>query len=151
MKIHGAELIEILPLKDLYTVYDEHHRLTVFVNKGRECVTCDREGIFLLKTQHKDGSIHVDLYTKDFIMMTVDHTTPKYLAKQMGWTLEQIESLDNKQTMCGPCNWGKSSKPVSNAEWAAVRSKVSTQPRKGVEVLWDLVDNPNVFDISLAF
>lgn len=96
MKIHGAELIEILPLKDLYTVYDEHHRLTVFVNKGRECVTCDREGIFLLKTQHKDGSIHVDLYTKDFIMMTVDHTTPKYLAKQMGWTLEQIESLDNK-------------------------------------------------------
>ncbi len=151
MKIHGNQLVEILPLRDLYTIYDEHHRLTVFVNKGRCCVSCNREGVFLLKTQQKDGSEHVDLYTDDFVMITVDHTVPKKIAKELGWTTEQIESLDNKEPMCGPCNWNKGHKAVTNKEWAVVRAKVPSAKRTGTEVIWDLVSNPNVFDKTLAF
>lgn len=152
MMIHGRQLIEILPLRDLYTDYADHHRLIVFVNKGRECVTCDREGVFLLVCEEpKSGAQHVDLYTQDFVLMTVDHITPKKVARDLDWTIKQIESLDNKQTMCGPCNWNKSCKPVTNEQWAKVRSKVLSPRYSGIEAIWSLVNNENVFSQKLAF
>lgn len=124
MKVSGNTLIEILYLEDLYTEYQDHERLTVFVNKGRECVACGRVGVLLLKTQDGGGRLHIDLFTRDFVLMTVDHITPKALGRLMGWSKDEIESLDNKQPMCSPCNSKKDDSLVTAEEMR----KRQTQP-----------------------
>lgn len=141
MILNGNTLTEILPLSDLYTVYHEHHRLTVFVHKGRKCVNCDREGVLLLVTEGR-GGIHVDLYTDDFVLMTVDHIVPKKVGRQIGWTKEQIEDLLNKQPMCGPCNWHKGHK--------LTQERREKPPRiNGSEVIRQLVFNEGIFNREL--
>lgn len=149
MILNGKTLIEILPLSDLYTVYQEHHRLTVFVNKGRGCVVCGREGVLLLKTQEiKGNGIHVDLYTDDFVLMTVDHIVPKKIGKQLGWTKEQIESLLNKQPMCDPCNNHKGHQNVTAEEQRGLLT-VEPKRRTGCEIIRELVFNEGIFNKSL--
>ena len=143
MVLNGNKLIEVLPLRDLYNVYQWHDRLTVFVNKGRECVGCGRVGVLLLVTQDKGGRRHVDLYTDDFVLMTVDHIIPKAEARKMGWGKLAIESLDNKQCMCEPCNNKKGCKYIGFVK------KETPQRYNGVEVIRQLVFNESVFSRSL--
>jgi 5-methylcytosine-specific restriction endonuclease McrA len=129
---HSRELIEFQPLADLYTIYKDHERLTVFANKGRVCVTCGRVGTLLVlsretansKYSRKRKSVgweHIDLYTDDFVLMTVDHITPKEICKLLGLSEEETESLENKQPMCEHCNQSKGSKPISNEQLAQNR------------------------------
>ena len=96
-------IIEEYPLEMLYSKkFRNHHRLKVFVNKGTRCVTCGCEGTRLIKHRvfgKKSFSDHVDLFTADLRLMTVDHIKPK--------CLHGGESLKNKQTMCSPCNTKK--------------------------------------------
>lgn len=148
MILNGNTLIEILPLKDMYTTYKTHRRLTVFVNKGCECVVCGRTGVLLLKTLDKAGGKHVDLYTDDFILMTVDHIVPKKNARQMGWKKSQIEDLLNKQTMCSPCNNYKGHKDITIEEQ---RSLLTSKPQRktGDEIIRELVFNEGIFNRSL--
>lgn len=150
MKLNGRTLIEILPLSELYTVYRAHDRLKVFANKGRECVICDREGTLLLVTEESTGRKHVDLYTDDFILMTVDHITPKKVCKELGWSKSQQESLDNKQAMCDPCNNKKGDKHLTNEQFRERRLR-NGYPHKlaRVEVIRQLVDNSNISNKSL--
>lgn len=154
---HGRELLEILPLSDLYSEFSEHERLTVFANKGRDCVTCPRVGTLLVlsketgikKESRKRGSvgrIHIDLYTDDFVLMTVDHIMPKYQARKLGWGKLAIESLDNKQPMCDPCNNSKGCKDVSNETLSQWRQNANNQPIMGIEVLRQLVTNIHVMN-----
>ena len=63
---HGYVPIKILPLEELNTKYSTHRRLRVFHHKGLECVSCGKIGEYLIIGKDKGGSIHVDLYTKDF-------------------------------------------------------------------------------------
>lgn len=149
MTLKGCRtLIEILPLRDLYTIYKYHHRLTVFVNKGRSCVACGREGNLLLVTQQKGGSLHIDLYTDDFILMTVDHIVPKSIARELGWSVEEIEDLLNKQPMCDPCNGRKGCKNITNDE---LRELIvfGKKQNKNSEIIRQLVYNENIFSRSL--
>lgn len=150
MKLNGRTLIEILPLSDLYSVYKTHDRLTVFVNKGRECVICNREGTLLLVTVEETGHRHVDLYTDDFVLITVDHIVPRKIGKEIGWARQQIESLLNKQPMCDPCNNKKGSKNLTNNEFKERRLKHG-YPRKisGVEIIRQLVYNDGIFNKNL--
>lgn len=115
------KLIAFLPMSDLYTEYADHHRLMVFAKKGFDCATCNRVGTFLIISQethdYKEsrqrksvGSIHVDIYTDDFTLMTVDHIVPRSVARELGWTWDEIEALDNKQPMCNTCNSKKSNR-----------------------------------------
>lgn len=151
MILNHRELREILPLKELYTKYKGHKRLKVFANKGRCCIICEREGVLLLVTYGKDGDKHVDLYTEDFVLMTVDHTMPKSIARKLGWTRSEIESLDNKQPMCEQCNGAKGNEVISDEEYKERRMKVWQPKRKvGVEVLRELVYNEGIFNRSLA-
>lgn len=93
-------IVKILPFGLLYTRYKDHRRLTVFVNKGLECVhpECTRKAELLVVAQesqhlgHPTKGLHVDLYTKDMHLMNVDHIIPKC---QNGG-----EELENKQPMC---------------------------------------------------
>jgi 5-methylcytosine-specific restriction endonuclease McrA len=142
MVLNGGTLTTILPLGDLYTVYRDHKRLTVFAQKGRKCVRCGREGVLLLITKGRGGT-HVDLYTDDFILMTVDHIVPKKVARQIGWTRKQIEDILNKQPMCSPCN-GKKGHSLDCGE------TIDTPPRhKRQEVISQLVFNESIFSRSL--
>ena len=96
---HNYIPVKILPIEDLQTKYSRHKRLKTFAQKGLKCVNCDREGKYLIAAKDKSGSIHIDLYTKDFELMTVDHIKPKWL----GGTYD-IENLD---PMCSFCNTEK--------------------------------------------
>lgn len=151
MILDNRELTTILPLKELYTVYSNHKRLKVFANKGRCCVVCEREGTLLLITVGKNGDRHVDLYTDDFILMTVDHTMPKSIARKLGWTRSEIEALDNKQPMCKYCNSSKGNEVISDEEFKERRMATYVPERKtGVEIIRELVYNQGIFNRSLA-
>ena len=151
---HGRELIGFLPLEDLYTEYAFHSRLQVFAEKGVECVTCNRVGAFLIisrenasyKQSRKRGTVgkvHIDLYTEDFVLMTVDHIVPKFIARKNGWTHGMIECLDNKQPMCDDCNNGKGHKVESEEEQLARKQKLKRQSRSivGHDALMELIPN----------
>lgn len=79
-----------------------------FLHHGCKCVKCGIEGTFFLKqrTHVSDPDYHMNLYALgsggEKILMTRDHVVPK--AKGGPNTLE------NLQTMCGPCNWKKGDK-----------------------------------------
>ena len=96
---HNYIPIKILPIEELQTKYSRHKRLKVFAFKGLKCVKCPREGKYLIAAKDRSGAIHVDLYTKDFELMTVDHIKPK----RLGGTYD-IENLD---PMCCFCNTKK--------------------------------------------
>lgn len=75
---HGYEIVKILPFALLYEKYSNHKRLKVFVNKGLACVVpgCPCVGSLLMIGEDRGGNRHVDLYTKELEMMTVDHIEP---------------------------------------------------------------------------
>jgi len=152
---HGKELLSFLPLAELYTEYQFHERLQVFVEKGRECVACGRVGTLLAlgretgdakytRKRKSHGRVHIDLYTDDFVLMTVDHIIPKKVCKELGWSDEMIESLDNKQPMCDSCNNGKGHKLVSDEELEKRRAqmkKLTNRRVYGSEITRSLVPN----------
>lgn len=149
MILYNKELIEILPLQDLYSVYHMHKRLRVFVRKGRECVSCDRKGTLLLVTYDpRSKSRHVDLYTDDFVMMTVDHIVPKSICNKAGWSRKDRESIDNKQPMCYPCNMGKGNSMLTNEQLRKIRGSNPVK-KTGEEVIRQLVFNETVFSKKL--
>lgn len=139
---HGRELLEIIPLAELYTTYKDHERLHIFAQKGRTCVSCGREGTFLIvskevstKYTRKRKSVshhHIDLYTDDFVLMTVDHIIPRSISKD--------ESDENKQPMCSPCNESKGNKQITN-EQLALNRKNARPTLAGVEIIRQLVPN----------
>lgn len=147
---HGRELLEILPLSELYSDYSDHERLGVFANKGLECVTCPRVGTFLILSRETNicrdsrkrksvGRVHIDIYTDDFILMTVDHIVPKFQGKALGWTREMIEALENKQPMCDPCNNSKGCKKLTNEQLRERRRNANNQPILATSVIRQLV------------
>ena len=99
---HNYIPIKILPLEDLQTKYSRHKRLKVFAVKGLKCVSCDRVGKYLIAGKDNGGAIHLDIYTGDFELMTIDHIKPK----SKGGSYD-IENLD---PMCCFCNTEKSDK-----------------------------------------
>ena len=102
----ASKLLAIIPIEELQTTYKDHERLTVFANKGVECIhpDCDRVGVKLVHTIDEGGREHIDLVTEDFKLMTVDHIKPK--SKGGG------EELENKQCLCYSHNIRKSNKLV---------------------------------------
>ena len=82
--------------------------------------------------------------------MTVDHTIPVSRAKEFGMAKEEIESLDNKQPMCDYCNGKKGNNFTSDEEYRLHRMRNGTPSiRKGVEVIFQLVHNNNIFNRDL--
>ncbi len=113
-RLNGCVPVEVLPFEQLYTIYNHHRRLRVFAEKGCKCVQpgCDRVGVYLIKTHQpakgKDpGGFHVDVYDKDFNIMTVDH-------KHAIGTGGSKKNIENMFPMCGEHNWAKGKK---NAEY----------------------------------
>jgi len=99
---HKYTPLKMLPLEELHSNFSEHRRLKTFHLKGLKCVSCDKVGEYLIVGQDNGGHVHVDVYTKDFELMTIDHIKPKSL----GGTYD-IENLD---PMCESCNSKKANK-----------------------------------------
>lgn len=139
---HDKVLIEFLSLEDLYGEFYWHERLMVFAQKGRACVSCGREGTLLIIGEEKrnPGQLHIDLYTDNFVLMTVDHIMPKYQAKMLGWSPERTESIDNKQPMCDPCNNSKGCK-VMTLEQIQKRRRDKNMPVNSTSIVKQLVPN----------
>ena len=129
VELHGLEFLE--------TDYArEHRRLRVFVNKGVKCAApeCTNEGAYVIfgKDRHGEPNIHRDLYTKDFIMMTIDHI----VAKRNGGK----DTLSNLQPMCQVCNSDKAHKKIRICITGGIGSGKSTICKEfeklGVPVLY---------------
>lgn len=94
------EIVSELPIERL-SKYAEHRRLKVFFHKGLECSNdgCTRTGTRLVKTKERNGTIHVDVFSDDGIMMNVDHFIPK--------SKHGTNHLLNLFPMCAECNNSK--------------------------------------------
>ena len=101
---HNYRFVKSYDLALLQTQFSKHKRLRVFFTHGLKCAnaTCEKEGIYLLKGENHAGGFHVDVYTKDFELMTIDHIQPR--SKGGG------NNIENLQPMCASCNTKKADK-----------------------------------------
>ena len=97
--LNGNRVVGALDFNLLHTRFRNHRRLQVFAKKGTVCVRCNVEGIHLLASIDPGNGYHVDLYTADFVLMTIDHILPKSRGGE--------SSLANYQPMCQHCNGRK--------------------------------------------
>lgn len=105
---YGKTIDRIISLKLLHTTYKDHRRLRVFHHKGTICICCGagKEGAYLVEnhTTNKKGRIgsrHVDVFSKGWVLMTIDHTIP--LSEGGTWDISNLEP------MCIRCNNEKAS------------------------------------------
>lgn len=102
------KVLRILPLQYLNSAHAQrHHRLQVFAEKGVKCSVpgCSREGAFIIERAqlNKKGEViseHLDIFTKDFHLINVDH----HISKSKGGK----DKLNNKVPMCYKHNAKKS-------------------------------------------
>lgn len=85
--------------------HNKNKRLKVFKTKGFVCKHCGREGRFLIRNIDPGGNEHIDLYTEDFVLMTVDHIIPSSKGGSNG--------MHNKQPLCYKCNQKKGNKIIN--------------------------------------
>lgn len=106
-KLGGWIVQKVIPLDYIDSDYVKNHRrLQVFAIKGIECSVrdCPCKGAFFIERvdTNKKGEpkgVHVDLYTEDFQLMTVDH----HIAKSKGGN----DTIENKFPMCAHHNTKK--------------------------------------------
>lgn len=117
---HKFRPIWVKPVERLEE-HKTHTRLKVFYNRGIECVknNCHKKGKWIMMTRDVSRGLHLDLYTEDFELMTVDHIIPK----SKGGT----NHLANKQPMCTKCNSNKSNKLPEKHVIDAVLAEIQTQ------------------------
>ena len=101
---HNYIFEELFALEMLNTRFANHRRLRVFHHHGTLCKSpgCSKEGVHLIKARNHQGGFHVDLYTAEFELMTIDHIVPKSKGGD--------NSLENLQPMCHTCNSRKADK-----------------------------------------
>ena len=90
-------------------------KLEMFFEKGCKCVSCRKEGKFLvLEKQPTQAKPHLNLYAEDGTLMTIDHIVPK---KHGGKDVK-----DNLQPMCFKCNVRKGSLigNLSGINWSEI-------------------------------
>ena len=92
---HKYTPVKIIPIDYLNTEKAQNHRrFGVFVRKGCKCCVpnCNQEGVILIEGVAPNGGTHLDLYTQDFTLMTVDHREALAIGGVNDW--------ENKFPMC---------------------------------------------------
>jgi len=104
-KLAGNTPIQTLDFTLLWSLFSQHRRLRVFAAKGVECAYCKKKrGVHLIKTVGVAGDVHIDVYTKDFELMTIDHI----VAKSNGGG----DDISNLIPTCAKCNFKKGDKDI---------------------------------------
>ena len=103
---HSYKPIRMHDINELYSTFLNHRRLRVFALKGLKCAYCEKRGIYLIEAYSKAGSIHIDIYTAEFELMTIDHVIPK---SRGGHPTD----INNLVPCCNTCNTKKGSKIFS--------------------------------------
>ena len=105
---NGRYLLHELPYEHL-VIYTGGHKLAVFNEKGTACACCGDVGIHLVVTVNHNGTQkQIELYTDDWVAMTVDHIVPK--------SRGGLNHIDNYQPLCRWCNAIKSDKNMTTEE-----------------------------------
>lgn len=97
-KVFNYKIVEVLPITELER-FKDHKRMRVFYEKGCKCVRCGLKATQLAYGINNQGQKHLDLYTKNFYPLTVDHIKPKSKGGS--------DDLENLQPMCVGCNTRK--------------------------------------------
>lgn len=103
----GYSLVREYSIEDLER-FKDHTRMSVFYNKGTQCVVpgCIHNGVYLLlveETNSKSKARHINLYSQEFALMTVDHILPK--------SRKGKKTLENLQPMCAKHNQSRGNMP----------------------------------------
>jgi 5-methylcytosine-specific restriction endonuclease McrA len=78
-------------------------RIAPHMELGFKCARCARVGsTYHLEFSPSSGAYHLDLYTEDDFLMTIDHVHPRAKGGK--------DTLSNYQMMCQPCNTRKGDK-----------------------------------------
>lgn len=101
---HNYSFVEHYDLSLLQTRFSNHRRLRVFSTYGLECAdpNCSKKGEYLIKARNSEGGFHIDVYTGDFELMTIDHIVPRSKGGS--------NHIENLQPMCNSCNSKKGNK-----------------------------------------
>lgn len=96
-------------LADLQSYFYDHHRLGVFARKGTACLCCGVNGTRIVQAyEYSTGDIHIDLYTDNGLLISVDHNKAKANGGSEEW--------DNKDPMCFICNHVKANQDITLEE-----------------------------------
>lgn len=100
---HNYTPIKLENIEQL-TQYKHRVRMLTFLEKKPICVNCGKEGKYIIHGQDTHGrpTIHIDVYTEDFELMTCDHIIPK--------SKGGLKVIENLQPMCNTCNHSKGDK-----------------------------------------
>lgn len=82
--------------------------MAVFIRDGLHCACCGLKGARLIRSRDKAGYSHIDIYSRDYVLLTVDHIIPRKLGG--------ANHINNYQILCEPCNGRKADKVISVEE-----------------------------------
>jgi len=100
-KSHGWKILSEHTMEEIMLQYENgeirSERINNLIKLGNKCVSCGLEGDHFKITVDGNGGEHLDMYSSDGTMMTIDHIIP---VSKGGLK----KCISNMQTMCKVCN-----------------------------------------------
>jgi 5-methylcytosine-specific restriction endonuclease McrA len=97
-KNHGYKILQTYSLEEgtRLATSSKSKRLKNLIKLGNECVSCGLTASKFMFGIDKGGGSHLDMYSSDNTLFTIDHIQPLSKGGR--------DHIDNMQLMCSPCN-----------------------------------------------